>query len=73
MTAPGHRLRMQLDGPICTSGKRPFATEELARAELGKAQWRRRQGPGYKPGRVETRTYECPACGAWHLTAKAKR
>jgi len=60
------------NAPICASGKRPFETEERALGQLSKAKGRRDSRDGYKPGRVETRAYHCPACNWWHLTAKAR-
>lgn len=69
MTGP----RIDLDLPICPSGKRPFRDEREAHYELGRAQGRRRETSGYKRGQVEKRAYQCPACHHWHLTAKSKR
>ncbi len=60
------------NAPICASGKRPFETEERALDQLSKARGRRASDSGYKPGRVENRAYECPACHWWHLTAKPR-
>lgn len=61
------------DAPMCTSGKRPFRTEEAARYQLGRAKQRRAMTDGSKPGQVERRAYQCPGCEWWHLTAKRKR
>lgn len=56
-------------GPICSSGKRGFATEERAKAELRKARhyrWQDRHG-GRTPGRTEKSYYECHVCHHYHL------
>lgn len=52
----------------CKTGKRRFATDQLARAELVGALIAKNRG---KNQRRERRIYECPACRGWHLTSLA--
>lgn len=60
------------DEPICSSGKRPFRTEERAKGELARSVNRRARDSGYRPGKTEKRVYQCPACEWWHLTSKRR-
>jgi len=58
------------DAPLCSSGKRPFRTEELAVKALEGSRWIRQHGDGARvPGEAEKRVFECPACRWWHLTS----
>lgn len=56
---------------MCATGKYPFETEHDARVALCGAFVARNLG--HKTNRRETRVYECPACGRWHLTSKPYR
>jgi hypothetical protein len=61
------------DAPICTSGKRPHRTEELARKAMTGARISRgRQHNGSMPGDVEEAVRECKACGWWHVTSSSR-
>ena len=61
------------DAPMCTSGKRPFRTEDEALTQLRNAQrLRRDQHTGYRPDSVEESAYQCGACLWWHLTSSSK-
>jgi hypothetical protein len=61
------------DAPLCTSGKRPYRTEELARrAMLGARSARHEQHNGSKPGDVEEDVRRCPACSWFHVTSSNK-
>lgn len=51
----------------CPSGKRRFATEQYARAQLVGALIAKNRG---KNQRRETRIYQCPLCEGWHLTSR---
>lgn len=53
----------------CPSGKRRFATESYAKAQLVGAIMRRNRG---NQKRQERRVYECPLCHGWHLTKIGK-
>ena len=56
------RSKQRADAPAPPArcpGKRGFESEEKARASAKSADWR-------------FRAYECPGCGAWHLTADEK-
>lgn len=61
-----------MTGP-CSSGKRSYATEAEAQIAL---LWMRDGAPTGKPlrsrrPRLNVRAaYECPECGAWHLTSR---
>jgi len=54
----------------CPTGKRGFLTEHDARCELVGACVDRNRGRNH---RKEVRVYECPLCGAYHLTSKPER
>lgn len=58
------------DAPLCSSGKRPFRTEELALKALSGARHLRRDGEAQRvPGSVEADVFECPVCRWWHLSS----
>lgn len=58
------------DAPLCSSGKRPFRTQEAALRSLGAARHVRRVGDTPRlPGCVEQGVFECPACQWWHITS----
>lgn len=58
------------DAPLCSSGKRPFRTRELAdKALSGARHLRANMGPGRVPGSVEADVFECPVCRWWHLSS----
>jgi hypothetical protein len=63
----GHRIAA--DGYCSIVGKRGYATQDVADAALAEIRAAGRMGKG---GRIETRSYECPWCGRWHLTSKAE-
>lgn len=69
MTAAGRPIRLDLDAPFCSSGKRGFATEKEARFRLAQARQCRRDdaAQGRVPGRVESGYEECRVCGWYHL------
>jgi len=52
------------------TGKRCFATEQEAHAELKNCQRKRAAG---ELNRLECRAYLCRLCGSWHLTSRALR
>lgn len=52
----------------CPHGKEHWPTKALADAAL-KRIWRRPR-PGGR--RMETRSYQCPDCGHWHLTSQGE-
>lgn len=61
------------DAPMCSSGKRPFRTEEEALKGLRTARYLRNTShSGYRPGDVEEAVYQCEACDWWHLTSSSR-
>lgn len=66
-TAPERRRRTRVTG--CPSGKVSHPTEHDAQTELVGALVAKNRG---RNQRRERRTYQCPLCGAWHLTSKEK-
>lgn len=64
------KIELDPDAPLCSSGKRPFKTEELALRSLAAARFVRRTGDRPRlPGCVEQGVFECGVCGWWHLTS----
>lgn len=62
------KLDLDPDAPLCSSGKRPFRTEDQALRSLSGARWVRRNGDTPRlPGCVEEGAYECHVCHWWHL------
>lgn len=58
------------DAPLCSSGKRPFRTEEEADRALRAAQTLRRNGSQQRvPTHVEQKAYLCHVCSWWHLAS----
>jgi len=58
------------DAPMCTSGKRPYRTEEEVQRALRGAQAMRQQhdrNQARRPGVVEKGVYECAVCHWWHM------
>jgi rubrerythrin len=49
----------------CPFGKLQFRTRFLAERELIHTRRKKQAGMAY---REECRAYQCPSCGAWHLT-----
>lgn len=60
---------------MCSSGKRPFRTEEHAQHSLGSARAMRRRddGPARRPGVTEAGYYRCSACDWWHLRSTTRK
>jgi hypothetical protein len=51
---------------ICSTGKTPFGTEELAIEALVQNYIRHQHRPGAGPQDV----YQCQDCGNWHFTSR---
>ena len=60
-----------VDAPLCSSGKRPFRTEEDAARGLANARKCQAQERG-RTGQVEAAAYRCPACSLWHLSSSTR-
>lgn len=70
-----HPVALDPDAPLCSSGKRPFRTEDQARRSLAGARKVRRNddGPSRRPGTVEAGYYRCGGCGWWHLRSTTRK
>jgi hypothetical protein len=67
------KLDIAPDAPLCSSGKRPFRTEEEATKILRAVRWVRHDShAGYRPGCIEEGVYRCRTCSWWHLTSSNK-
>jgi hypothetical protein len=64
-----------MSGPLCSSGKARYASQEVARGALAKTQQHRREHgvTGGKPGPGPAAVYRCKACGGWHLATHARK
>lgn len=62
---------------VCGCGKRGFYDEHDAARSLGRAQTKRDRAARAWPSRRgmvrESRYYECPSSGLYHLTSESKR
>lgn len=69
-----NRERILRDGPMCSSGKRGWASEAEAARVLRAARTNRLDDPdhGRVRGSVEEACYECPVCHQWHLSSSSK-
>lgn len=63
--------------PICTSGKKPYPTQEAAERSLERIRRNRRDNPDHASIRrgsaPEQATYECVVCHCWHLASITKK
>lgn len=59
------------ESPLCSSGKRGYRTEDLARRML--ARTRAMCDGGLCPNRAGRTCYRCTGCGWWHLTSAVRR
>lgn len=59
----------------CATGKRPYRDHEQAIDALHRAETARHRAEsrGHATRRRETRAYECPICGRYHLTSQVAR
>lgn len=62
-------MTLDPDAPLCTSGKRPFRTQEQAEGILRHVRHRRAVEHAGRLHDVECAVYECPVCHWWHLTS----
>lgn len=68
-------MKLHDQGPICSSGKRGFPTEEAAAQALRASSYTREpsQADPHRGGGAEQGHYRCAACEWWHLTSTAGR